>query len=39
MPSATNVLGTELSPCCTSPMTGFYRDGFCNTGAGDFGAH
>ena len=20
-------------------MTGFYRDGFCNTGAGDFGAH
>ncbi len=20
-------------------MTGFYRDGYCNTGAGDFGAH
>lgn len=39
MSSANNVLGTDLSSCCTSPMTGFYRDGFCNTGAGDFGAH
>ena len=34
-----NVLGTELKPCCTSPLTGFYRDGFCNTGQGDDGAH
>ncbi len=34
-----NVLGTELQPCCTSPMTGFYRDGSCRTGAGDSGAH
>ncbi|MEL7084163.1 MAG: DUF2237 domain-containing protein [Cyanobacteria bacterium P01_A01_bin.3] len=39
MPSAKNVLGTELDTCCSSPVTGFYRDGFCNTGAGDFGAH
>ncbi|MEB3211293.1 MAG: DUF2237 domain-containing protein [Leptolyngbyaceae bacterium] len=39
MSSARNVLGTELAICCTSPMTGFYRDGMCNTGAGDFGAH
>lgn len=39
MASARNVLGTELETCCTSPMTGFYRDGKCSTGAGDFGAH
>ena len=39
MTSARNVLGTELENCCTSPMTGFYRDGICNTGGGDFGAH
>lgn len=35
----TNVLGTELKPCCTDPMTGFFRDGFCRTGAGDTGLH
>ncbi len=39
MATASNVLGTPLEICCTSPMTGFYRDGMCNTGAGDFGAH
>ncbi|MBD1875711.1 DUF2237 domain-containing protein [Nodosilinea sp. FACHB-131] len=39
MTNATNVLGTPLAPCCTSPMTGFYRDGCCNTGAGDMGVH
>ncbi|MBW4482260.1 MAG: DUF2237 domain-containing protein [Tildeniella torsiva UHER 1998/13D] len=39
MTTATNVLGTPLAPCCTSPMTGFYRDGCCNTGAGDMGVH
>ncbi|MFQ4137766.1 DUF2237 family protein [Nodosilinea sp. PGN35] len=39
MTSATNVLGSPLAPCCTSPMTGFYRDGCCNTGAGDLGVH
>ena len=38
-PTASNVLGTPLGTCCTSPMTGFYRDGCCNTGAGDMGAH
>ncbi|MEG4349071.1 DUF2237 domain-containing protein [Microcoleus sp. LAD1_D3] len=36
---ATNVLGGKLENCCTSPMTGYYRDGKCNTGGGDFGAH
>lgn len=39
MTNARNVLGGELEICCTSPMTGFYRDGKCNTGAGDLGAH
>ncbi|MEB3229363.1 MAG: DUF2237 domain-containing protein [Leptolyngbyaceae bacterium] len=34
-----NVLGTPLQPCCTDPITGFYRDGLCRTGAGDMGAH
>ena len=36
---ATNVVGGKLQTCCTSPMTGYYRDGKCNTGGGDFGAH
>ncbi len=39
MTEASNVLGGKLEICCTSPMTGFYRDGVCNTGGGDFGAH
>ena len=39
MTQARNVLGAELETCCTSPMTGFYRDGKCSTGAGDVGAH
>ena len=34
-----NVLGGELQPCCLDPMTGFYRDGYCRTGAGDVGVH
>jgi len=36
---ALNVLGTELESCCTSPMTGFYRNGCCDTGAEDVGVH
>nr|WP_290225140.1 DUF2237 domain-containing protein [Trichocoleus desertorum] len=39
MTEARNVVGGPLETCCTSPMTGFYRDGKCNTGGGDFGAH
>jgi len=34
-----NVLGTELKPCCSFPMTGFYRDGYCRTGPEDIGRH
>ncbi len=36
---ALNVLGEPLQTCCESPMTGFYRDGCCNTGPDDFGVH
>jgi uncharacterized protein len=39
MAEARNVLGSQLEHCCTDPMTGFYRDGLCCTGGGDFGAH
>jgi uncharacterized protein len=34
-----NVLGEPLSECSTDPMTGFYRDGCCHTGAQDLGSH
>jgi uncharacterized protein (DUF2237 family) len=39
MTGAKNVLGKPLEVCCTSPMTGFYRTGRCDTGADDFGLH
>jgi len=42
MPSsdmAKNVLGSDLQACCFEPRTGFYRDGYCHTGAGDHGVH
>ena len=38
-PKPKNVLGTELKVCCTDPMTGFYRDGYCRTGPEDSGRH
>ena len=34
-----NVLGTELKDCSSDPMTGFFRDGCCNTSKEDFGIH
>ena len=34
-----NVVGGELLSCSTEPMTGFYRDGCCGTGAEDVGSH
>jgi uncharacterized protein (DUF2237 family) len=34
-----NVLGDELEPCGTDPLTGFYRDGCCATGPEDLGSH
>ena len=39
MIDAKNVLGSQLEICCTSPLTGFYRDGICRTGGQDFGSH
>ena len=36
---AQNVLGENLQPCNLDPVTGFYRDGCCNTGAEDIGVH
>lgn len=36
---AVNVLGTELQDCSLDPMTGYYRNGCCDTGTGDMGVH
>ena len=34
-----NVLGTDLVPCSYEPLTGYFRDGCCNTDATDQGSH
>jgi len=34
-----NVLGGKLEPCGLDPLTGFYRDGCCNSGPEDYGSH
>jgi len=34
-----NVLGGPLQACSVAPLTGFYRDGCCNTGVDDVGSH
>ncbi|REL38833.1 DUF2237 domain-containing protein [Rhodohalobacter sp. SW132] len=34
-----NIFGTKLIACSEDPMTGFYRDGCCNTGPQDHGIH
>ncbi|MGN7869249.1 hypothetical protein PARHAE_02289 [Paracoccus haematequi] len=39
MEPSLNVLGTRLEPCSMSPLTGFYRNGCCDTGQGDAGSH
>ena len=36
---ARNVFGTELKSCNNDPVTGFFRDGSCNTDETDFGSH
>lgn len=38
-PQARNVLGGPLQECSTDPMTGFFRDGCCNTAPEDLGSH
>lgn len=37
--SERNVLGGDLEPCGFDPVTGFFRDGCCNTGPEDLGSH
>jgi uncharacterized protein (DUF2237 family) len=37
--NALNVLGSNLVPCSYDPLTGYYRDGCCNTDAHDQGSH
>ena len=34
-----NIYGTPLKVCSKSPITGFFRDGCCNTHISDFGSH
>lgn len=36
---ARNVLGGTLQMCSAQPVTGFFRDGCCNTGPSDLGSH
>ncbi|KGJ09666.1 DUF2237 family protein [Paracoccus sphaerophysae] len=39
MEPSLNVLGTALEPCSADPLTGFYRNGCCDTGPEDRGRH
>jgi len=39
MNDSKNVFGEPLEPCGQDPVTGFYRDGCCNTGEQDHGSH
>lgn len=39
MEPSLNVLGGPLQPCSDKPLTGFFRDGCCNTGPEDRGSH
>ena len=39
MDAPINVLGTPLLACSHSPLTGWYRDGCCNTDPTDTGSH
>ena len=34
-----NVFGEKLTPCSTAPLTGFFRNGCCDTGPEDMGSH
>lgn len=39
MDDSLNVFGEPLEPCSADPVTGFFRDGCCNTSKQDFGSH
>ena len=34
-----NIFGDKIEACCHDPVTGYFRDGFCNTDERDFGSH
>ena len=34
-----NIFGDRIEACCHDPLTGYFRDGFCNTDEHDFGSH
>ena len=33
-----NIFGDKIEACCHDPVTGYFRDGFCNTDEHDFGS-
>jgi hypothetical protein len=37
--SQTNVFGEAIEECCSNPITGYFRDGFCRTAKYDRGSH
>jgi uncharacterized protein (DUF2237 family) len=39
MDESLNVFGEKLEPCGRDPVTGFFRDGCCNTASDDLGSH
>ena len=39
MTAERNVLGGDLDECGTDPITGYFRDGCCNSGPSDVGSH
>jgi uncharacterized protein (DUF2237 family) len=39
MEPSLNVLGEKLEPCSNAPLTGFFRNGCCDTGPADRGSH
>jgi uncharacterized protein (DUF2237 family) len=39
MDDSINVFGEPLEPCGTDPVTGYFRDGYCNTSDQDAGSH
>lgn len=39
MDESVNVLGGKLEPCSMDPVTGYFRNGCCDTSAQDFGSH
>jgi uncharacterized protein len=39
MEPSLNVLGQPLAPCSKAPLTGFFRNGCCDTGPADRGSH